>query len=78
MTQSNITEKVTNFLDNDFIIRRALSKNIVSLRALSREIIKELGLKENNLDAVMSAIRRYKKTGKEESTEKLSKLFSKL
>jgi len=78
MTQNNIAEQVNTFLANDFVVRKCLSKNIVSLRALSREIIKELGLKENNLDAVMSAIRRYKKTGKEESTEKLSKLFSKL
>jgi aspartokinase len=78
MTQNNITEKVSSFLDNDFIIRRCLSKNIVSLRALSRQIIKDLELKDSNLDAVMSAIRRYKKAGKEESGEKLRKLFSKL
>ena len=78
MTQNNIAEQVNTFLDNDFVIRKCLSKNIISLRALSREIIRELGLKENNLDAVMSAIRRYKKTEKEESNEKLKKLFSKL
>lgn len=78
MTQNNITEQVSTFLDNDFVIRKCLSKNIISLRALSREIIKKLGLKENNLDAVMSAIRRYKKAEKWESNEKLGKLFSKL
>ena len=78
MTQKNIAEQVSTFLDNDFVIRRCLSKNIISLRALSRQIIKELGLKESNLDAVISAIRRYKKAGKEESNEKLRKLFSKL
>ena len=78
MTQDNIADKVKIFLDNDFVIRKALSKRIISLRALSREIIKELELKDTNLDAVMSAIRRYKKTGKQESTEKLNKIFSKL
>ena len=78
MTQNNIAEQLSVFLDNDFVIRRCLSKNIISLRALSRQIIKELNLKDSNLDAVMSAIRRYKKTGKEESGEKLKKIFSKL
>jgi len=78
MTQSNIADKVKIFLDNDFVIRKALSKRIISLRALSREIIKELELKDTNLDAVMSAIRRYKKTEKQESTEKLNKIFSKI
>src|SRR3989338_3641924 len=77
MTQNNIAEQVNSFLDNDFVIRKTLSKNIVSLRALARNIIKELGLKESNQDAVVSAIRRYKKIKKDESNEKLRKLFSK-
>ena len=78
MTQKNIAERVNLFLDNDFVIRRCLSKSIISLRALSRLLIRELNLRENNIDAIMSAIRRYKKTEKEESNEKLRKLFSKL
>tara|TARA_B100001964_G_C14258572_1_gene613890 strand:+ start:2687 stop:3340 length:654 start_codon:yes stop_codon:yes gene_type:complete len=73
-----ISEQIKSFLDNDFIIRKCLFKNIVSLRALSRHIILKLGLKERNLDAVISAVRRYKKTGKEESDDKLRKLFSKI
>lgn len=77
MTQ-NISDKVGRFLDNDFVIRKCLFRNILSLRALSRHIIKRLELKEGNLDAVISAIRRYKKTGKEESGEKLRKLFLKI
>ena len=77
MTQ-NISDKVTSFLDNDFVIRKCLFRNILSLRALSRHIIKRLELKEGNLDAVISAVRRYKKTEKEESGEKLRKLFSKI
>ena len=78
MTHKSIAERVSAFLDNDFVIRRCLSKNIISLRALSRQMIRELGLKESNLDAVISAIRRYKKAGKEESGERLKKIFSKL
>ena len=77
MTQ-NISDKVNSFLDNDFIIRKCLFKNIVSMRALSRHIIKKLGLKEKNLDAVMSAIRRYKKIEKDERDEKLRRVFSKI
>jgi len=78
MTHKNITEQVSAFLDNDFVIRRGLSMSIISLRALSRYIIQDLELKESNLDAVISAIRRYKKTVKEESGEKLKKIFSKI
>jgi predicted regulator of amino acid metabolism with ACT domain len=77
MTQT-ISEQVEAFLDNDFTIRKCLFKNIISLRALSRHIIKKEGLKEKNLDAVISAIRRYKRAEKEESDEKLKKLFSKI
>lgn len=77
MTQ-NISDKVSSFLDNDFIIRRCLFKNIISLRALSRHIIRKLELKERNLEAVISAIRRYKKVEKEEADDKLKKLFSKI
>lgn len=77
MTQ-NISNKVNSFLDNDFIVRKSLSKGIVSFRALSRHIIKKLELKEKNLDAVISAIRRYKRDKKEEIDDKLEKLFSKI
>ena len=78
MTQNNISDKVNSFLDNDFIIRKCLLRNIVSLRALSRHIIGKSGIKEKNFDAVVSAIRRYKKIEKEESDEKLKKIFSKI
>lgn len=78
MTQNKISEKVNFFLKNDFIIRKCLFKNIISLRALSRYIINNLELKEKNMDAVVSAIRRFKKLEGEESDEKLKKLFSKI
>ena len=35
-------------------------------------------IKENNLDAVISAIRRYKRTEKGESSDKIRKIFSKI
>lgn len=78
MTQTSISDKVASFLDNDFIIRKCLFKDIVSLRALARYAIKKLGLKESNLDAVISSIRRYKKTEKEGSDDKLKRIFSRI
>src|SRR3989338_11051986 len=76
MTQ--ISEQVKSFLENDFIIRKCLFRNILSLRALSRHIIKELELKESNMDAVISAIRRYKRAEKSEMDVKTKRLFSKV
>ena len=76
MTQ--IAEKVKVFLGNDFIIRKCLFRNIISLRALSRYIIKTLDLEEENLDAVISAVRRYKKEEKFKSEAEIKKLFSKI
>ena len=75
---TNIAEKVKLFLDNDFIIRKCLFRNIISLRALSRYIIKNLDLEEKNLDAVMSAIRRYKKEEKTKTEAELKRLFLKI
>lgn len=77
MTQ-NISNAVQKFLDNDFIIRKCLLRNILSLRALARHIIKELELKESNLDAVISAIRRYKRAEKEAVDVNTKKLLSKV
>lgn len=78
MTQNKISSQVNSFLDNDFVIRKCLFKDIISLRALSRHIVRKLGLKEKNLDAVVSAIRRYKKIEREESDEKIKRIFSKV
>src|SRR3989338_525115 len=75
---THIAEKEKVFLDNDFIIRKCLFRNIISLRALSRYIIKTMDLEEKNLDAVISAIRRYKKEEKHKSEAELKKLFSKI
>ena len=73
---TNIAEQVNIFLDNDFIIRKCLFRNIISFRALSRYIIRILDLKEKNMDAVMSAIRRYKKEEKGKLEIEIKKLFS--
>jgi len=75
---TNIAEQVKLFLNNDFIIRKCLFRNIISFRALSRYIIKSLGLEEKNLDAVMSAIRRYKREERQKSEIELKKAFSKV
>ena len=75
---TSIAEQVKAFLDNDFIIRKCLFRNIISLRALSRHIIETLNLEEKNLDAVMSAIRRYKKEERKKTETELKKLFSKV
>ena len=73
-----IANKVKTFLDNDFVIRKALSKNIISLRALSRYLCDTLGLDQKNIHAVMSALRRYKKEDKTKRDKELRNVFSKL
>jgi|SRR3989338_8824243 len=75
---THIAGQVKAFLDNDFVIRKCLLRNIISLRALSRHIIKLMDLEEKNLDAVISAIRRYKREEKSETETELKKLFSKI
>ena len=75
---TNIAERVKAFLDNEFIIRKCLFRNILSLRALSRYIVQTTGLEEKNLDAVMSAIRRYKKEERKKSEKELKQVFSKV
>jgi len=75
---TNIAERVKAFLDNDFIIRKCLFRNILSLRALSRHIIEALHLEPKNLDAVMSAVRRYKREEKGKSEKGLAHVFSKM
>ncbi len=73
-----ITDKVKTYLDNDFVIRKALAKNIISLRALSRYLCNILELDQKNIHAVMSAIRRYKKEDKTKRDKELKNIFSKI
>ena len=75
---THISARVKAFLDNDFIIRKCLFRNITSFRALSRHMIKALDLEEKNIDAVISAVRRYKKEEKTKTDLELKKLFAKI
>ena len=78
MTHDNVSDRIKTYLDSDFVIRRTLFRNILSLRALARYLIEKLDLKDKNMDAVISAIRRYKKTEKDETDRNLKKLFLKI
>lgn len=55
----SINEIVSKILKSDIAIQRNLEKEIINIRALARFIIKNYNLKEN-IDAVISAIRRFK------------------
>ena len=56
---TNITHKVWNFLDKDPCIKRGLAQGLINVRALARYLLEEKKV-ESTLDAVISAIRRYK------------------
>lgn len=56
---TNIVHKVWKILDNRPCIRRAMSQGLINTTALAKYIIKEKKV-EGTLDAVSSAIRRYK------------------
>ena len=55
---TNITKEVQRFLDHDVSIKRDLSRGLINVRSLSQYIQKQLHI-NGNLDAIMSAIRRY-------------------
>ncbi|NQV08676.1 hypothetical protein HQ529_02355 [Candidatus Woesearchaeota archaeon] len=73
---TSIAGRVKEYLDTNFIITSCLLMNIISLRALSRHLCKVLDLTEKNLNAVMSAIRRYKQENKIKETHKTKNVFS--
>jgi hypothetical protein len=56
---TNITHEVLKTLDNNPSIRRCMSQGLINTTALAKYIIKEKKI-EASLDAVSSAIRRYK------------------
>ena len=64
--QDNISKQVWNVINKDLSIKRDLSRNLISLRALARHIIKEYSL-NTSIDAVVSAIRRYSPENKFET-----------
>lgn len=55
---TNIVHLVWNILDKQPCIKRNMKKGLINTRALSRYLIKEYQI-ESNIDAVISAIRRY-------------------
>ena len=56
---TNITHEVLKMLDNNPSIRRCMSQGLINTTALAKYIIKEKNI-DGTLDAVSSAIRRYK------------------
>jgi aspartokinase len=56
---TNITHEVLKTLDNNPSIRRCMSQGLINTTALAKHIIKENKI-DATLDAVSSAIRRYK------------------
>jgi hypothetical protein len=56
----NIREKVWNYLDSEISIKKDLSRNIINTRSLANYIISNQKINAN-VDAVISAIRRYSK-----------------
>jgi len=65
----SVVEEVWKILDNSPCLRRDLSRGLINARALAKHILKEQKL-DTTLDAVISAIRRYK-------TENYNDIFSK-
>ena len=72
---SSITEEVWRILDNSPCLRRDLSKNLINARKLAKHIIKEYKI-EATLDAVISAIRRYKPDTYSDIFDKSRKILS--
>jgi hypothetical protein len=58
MFMTNINQEVWKFIDQDPTIKHAMSYGIINKRALANYIKKQKNIK-TNLDAIISAIRRY-------------------
>jgi len=58
MTQIN--KLVEDFIEKNIVLKRAFEDDIISLRKVAKFIILELDLNVSNLDAVISACRRFK------------------
>ncbi|MGV8162205.1 MAG: hypothetical protein ACP5N2_02610 [Candidatus Nanoarchaeia archaeon] len=72
---TNINKTVWNIIDNDASIKKNLLENLINISALARKIAQEQKL-EDNIDAVISAIRRYE--GNKEKKETSHKIYSML
>ena len=67
---TNINNEVWRIIENDAAIKKNLLNNLINISALARKIAKEHSL-ENNLDAIISAIRRFE-TNKENKQTNLN------
>lgn len=57
---TNIAGEVNKFLDKSPCVRRNMDIKLINISALARRIIKEKKLDITTMDAIISAIRRYK------------------
>ena len=55
---TNINKQVWDYIDNRIEIKKTLLNGLINTSALARKIAKEKKL-EQNIDAIISAIRRY-------------------
>lgn len=70
---TNINKEVWDYLDQRIEIRKTLVEGLVNISGLARKISRELGL-EKNIDAVISAIRRYE--GKKEKKKEYEGFYA--
>ncbi len=70
---TNINKEVWRIIDNDAALKKNLLLKLINISALARKIANEHNL-QNNIDAVISAIRRYE--GSIEKKENTSKIYS--
>lgn len=62
---TNVAKEVHRFLDHDNAVRKDLGRGLINVRALAAFIQRQLGL-NSGLDAIISAIRRYEISDKED------------
>jgi len=72
---TNIAHMVWKELDNDTSIRRCMSKGLINTTSLARYLIKNKKV-DGTLDAVSSAIRRYKQERYDEIFDTANKIVS--
>ena len=73
---NNVTDDVWKVLDNSPCLRRDLSRGLINTRALAKYIIKQQKI-DTSIDAIISAIRRYKTKEYHEMYSRSSSILSK-
>jgi len=73
--KKNINQLVWSIIDSDIVIQKAMFEGLINTSALARKIAKEHTLTDN-IDAIISAIRRYDIKGiKKKSNDKIRSLL---